>query len=152
MDLTHTFTVPAPVEETWDAFVAIEDVAGCFPGAAVTSVEGISEYTLPNGLRVLLFPDASKPTVTVNKTANTITVRGTPNIIPQESAARATRQISRSCSAPMAGTSWRVAGRTVARAFSPGSFSIGTSARRRPRFSVSRRAFTRSMTALAFSP
>ena len=30
------------------------------------SIEGISEYTLPNGLRVLLFPDASKPTVTVN--------------------------------------------------------------------------------------
>ncbi len=30
------------------------------------SVEGISEYRLDNGLRVLLFPDASKPTVTVN--------------------------------------------------------------------------------------
>ena len=30
------------------------------------SVEGISEYTLANGLRVLLVPDASKPTVTVN--------------------------------------------------------------------------------------
>lgn len=29
-------------------------------------VEGICEYRLPNGLRVLLFPDASKPTVTVN--------------------------------------------------------------------------------------
>ena len=29
-------------------------------------VEGICEYTLGNGLRVLLFPDASKPTVTVN--------------------------------------------------------------------------------------
>lgn len=29
-------------------------------------VEGICEYTLANGLRVLLFPDASKPTVTVN--------------------------------------------------------------------------------------
>ena len=32
------------------------------------SVEGISEYRLDNGLRVLLFPDASKPTVTVNIT------------------------------------------------------------------------------------
>ena len=32
------------------------------------SVEGITEYTLPNGLRVLLFPDASKPTTTVNIT------------------------------------------------------------------------------------
>ena len=32
----------------------------------VTSVEGISEYRLGNGLRVLLFPDASKPTLTTN--------------------------------------------------------------------------------------
>jgi zinc protease len=32
------------------------------------SVEGISEYRLPNGLKVLFFPDASKPTVTVNVT------------------------------------------------------------------------------------
>ncbi len=34
----------------------------------VTSVEGITEYRLANGLRVLLFPDASKPTATVNIT------------------------------------------------------------------------------------
>ncbi len=34
----------------------------------VTSVEGITEYSLPNGLRVLLFPDASKETTTVNVT------------------------------------------------------------------------------------
>ena len=34
----------------------------------VTSVEGITEYSLPNGLRVLLFPDQSKQTVTVNVT------------------------------------------------------------------------------------
>ncbi|MEP7065970.1 MAG: pitrilysin family protein [Gemmatimonadota bacterium] len=34
----------------------------------VASVEGITEYHLPNGLRVLLFPDQSKPTVTVNIT------------------------------------------------------------------------------------
>jgi zinc protease len=34
----------------------------------VTSVEGITEYALPNGLHVLLFPDASKPNVTVNMT------------------------------------------------------------------------------------
>jgi zinc protease len=36
--------------------------------AAVTSVEGISEYRLPNGLQVLLIPDDSKPTTTVNVT------------------------------------------------------------------------------------
>ncbi len=34
----------------------------------VTSVEGITEYKLANGLRVLLFPDASKQTITVNIT------------------------------------------------------------------------------------
>jgi zinc protease len=34
----------------------------------VTSVEGITEYRLPNGLRVLLAPDPSKPTITVNIT------------------------------------------------------------------------------------
>ena len=34
----------------------------------ITSVEGITEYRLNNGLKVLLFPDDSKPTVTVNVT------------------------------------------------------------------------------------
>ncbi len=34
----------------------------------VTEVEGITEYRLSNGLRVLLFPDQSKPTITVNAT------------------------------------------------------------------------------------
>jgi zinc protease len=34
----------------------------------VGSVEGINEYELANGLRVLLYPDQSKPTVTVNIT------------------------------------------------------------------------------------
>ncbi len=34
----------------------------------VTSVEGITEYRYGNGLQLLLFPDSSKPTVTVNIT------------------------------------------------------------------------------------
>jgi zinc protease len=34
----------------------------------ITSVEGITEYKLSNGLHVLLFPDESKPTITVNVT------------------------------------------------------------------------------------
>src|SRR5262249_48598181 len=41
------------------------------PAAAprqVTSVEGITEYALGNGLHVLLFPDPSKETFTVNIT------------------------------------------------------------------------------------
>jgi zinc protease len=36
--------------------------------ARVTSVEGITEYRLDNGMRVLLFPDQSKQTITVNIT------------------------------------------------------------------------------------
>ncbi|MGZ3457795.1 MAG: M16 family metallopeptidase, partial [Archangium sp.] len=36
--------------------------------APYTSVEGITEYRLDNGLRVLLFPDPTKPTVTINVT------------------------------------------------------------------------------------
>jgi zinc protease len=35
---------------------------------SVTATDGITEYRLNNGLKVLLFPDASKPTVTVNIT------------------------------------------------------------------------------------
>ncbi len=34
----------------------------------LSTVEGITEYTLPNGLRILLAPDDSKPTTTVNVT------------------------------------------------------------------------------------
>jgi len=34
----------------------------------ITTIEGITEYRLDNGLKVLLFPDSSKPTVTVNMT------------------------------------------------------------------------------------
>jgi carbon monoxide dehydrogenase subunit G len=42
VELTHRFTVPASKEQTWAAFNDIESVAGCFPGATVTSVEGDS--------------------------------------------------------------------------------------------------------------
>ena len=34
----------------------------------ITSVEGITEYRLANGLQILLVPDDSKPTTTVNLT------------------------------------------------------------------------------------
>jgi len=40
VELTHSFTVPAPIGETWAHFNDITSVAECFPGAAVTSVEG----------------------------------------------------------------------------------------------------------------
>ncbi len=38
------------------------------PPSKVASVEGITEYRLANGLQVLLFPDPSRPKVTVNLT------------------------------------------------------------------------------------
>ena len=40
MDLNHSFTVPASLSETWKTFEDIESVAGCFPGATVTEVDG----------------------------------------------------------------------------------------------------------------
>ncbi len=45
--------------------IAIADPA---PPTKITSVEGITEYRLANGLQVLLFPDPSRPKVTVNLT------------------------------------------------------------------------------------
>ena len=42
--------------------------ASALAAERVTSVEGITEYRLPNGLRVLLFPDPTQQTVTVNIT------------------------------------------------------------------------------------
>jgi carbon monoxide dehydrogenase subunit G len=40
MDLTHHFSVPAPVEEAWKAFNDLERLAPCFPGATINSVDG----------------------------------------------------------------------------------------------------------------
>jgi carbon monoxide dehydrogenase subunit G len=42
VELTHRFTVPGTVEETWERFGDIADLTQCFPGAQVTSVEGDS--------------------------------------------------------------------------------------------------------------
>lgn len=42
--------------------------ASAAPPAKVASVEGVSEYRFDNGARLLLFPDPSRPTVTVNMT------------------------------------------------------------------------------------
>ncbi len=38
MELTHDFTVPAPPDVTWQTFMDLERVGGCFPGATVTEV------------------------------------------------------------------------------------------------------------------
>jgi carbon monoxide dehydrogenase subunit G len=40
VELQHTFTVPAPVEAAWATLLDVEGIAPCFPGAALTSVDG----------------------------------------------------------------------------------------------------------------
>jgi carbon monoxide dehydrogenase subunit G len=40
VELTHRFTVPTSVDDTWAHFNDIATVAECFPGASVTSVDG----------------------------------------------------------------------------------------------------------------
>ncbi|MBA3505772.1 MAG: insulinase family protein [Betaproteobacteria bacterium] len=51
------------------AFCSAAAVAALPPGIIQgPSIEGMTEYRLPNGLTVLLFPDPSKPTTTVNVT------------------------------------------------------------------------------------
>jgi zinc protease len=48
--------------------VASSATAAAVPATKITTVEGITEYRLPNGMQVLLVPDDSKPTTTVNVT------------------------------------------------------------------------------------
>ena len=55
MDLTHRFTVPTSVDETWSHFQDIQSVAECFPGATVTSVE---DDTFHGSCKVKLGPIA----------------------------------------------------------------------------------------------
>jgi uncharacterized protein len=55
MDLTHRFTVPTSVDETWAHFNDIASVAECFPGATVTSVDG---DTFAGSVKVKLGPIA----------------------------------------------------------------------------------------------
>lgn len=63
--------VPAPVtanssEPAETPTALLDSPTGAI--AKLHTVEGITEYRLHNGLRVLLYPDTSKPTVTVNLT------------------------------------------------------------------------------------
>lgn len=55
MELTHDFTVPADVETTWAAFLDLERVGGCFPGATVTE---FSEESFSGTVKVKLGPIA----------------------------------------------------------------------------------------------
>jgi zinc protease len=49
------------------AFITAAEAVKATP-KKVTTVEGITEYQLDNGMKVLLFPDPTRPTVTVNMT------------------------------------------------------------------------------------
>lgn len=40
MDLTHRFSVPARIDEAWNAFNDLERLAPCFPGATISSITG----------------------------------------------------------------------------------------------------------------
>ena len=62
--LNHVKTTLVLSAMLWVALPATQANAA----QAVTEVEGISEFKLKNGLRVLLFPDQTKETVTVNIT------------------------------------------------------------------------------------
>ncbi len=57
-----------PVKGVKPETVAFENKPALPAPQKVTTVEGITEYRLQNGLRVLLFPDQSKQTITVNIT------------------------------------------------------------------------------------
>src|SRR5579871_4226086 len=48
--------------------VNITAVRAADPAQKVATIEGVTEYRLANGARVLLFPEASRPTITVNMT------------------------------------------------------------------------------------
>ena len=50
------------------SLLALSTSAQALPGGItrVRSIEGITEYKLPNGLQVLLFPDMTKQNITVN--------------------------------------------------------------------------------------
>ncbi len=48
--------------------LSLLNIASALEPKRVATVEGITEYQFDNGLKLLLYPDASKPTVTVNMT------------------------------------------------------------------------------------
>ncbi len=71
MTMTMTCSrLRAALLSLWLAFAALPGQSQGLPAGMrlVTQVEGVSEYRLANGLQVLLVPDASKPSTTVNMT------------------------------------------------------------------------------------
>lgn len=72
MELTHTFSIPVPVEEAWDVLLDVERIAPCLPGATVEAGEG-DTYT--GKVRVKVGPI-------------TVTYRGTARITEADAEAR----------------------------------------------------------------
>src|SRR6266699_3161802 len=66
----HRFRLLAALSLFFPALVAAQPAGAGLPAgvARVTSVEGVTEYRLPNGLKILLIPDRSIDTITVNVT------------------------------------------------------------------------------------
>src|SRR5258708_8734361 len=66
----HRFRLLAALSLFFPALVAAQAAGAGLPAgvARVTSVEGVTEYRLPNGLKILLIPDRSIDTITVNVT------------------------------------------------------------------------------------
>src|SRR5713101_6008477 len=40
MELEHSFTIPVPPEQAWEALLDVERVAPCMPGATIDAVDG----------------------------------------------------------------------------------------------------------------
>ncbi|HEY6124004.1 MAG TPA: pitrilysin family protein [Steroidobacteraceae bacterium] len=68
LTLVVALATPAWAAKKPKAAPAPPPVAAPAAPERVTTVEGITEYRLANGLRVLMFPDQSKQTITVNMT------------------------------------------------------------------------------------
>lgn len=71
--LVAAYRVPPTVRANFLPGCAAQQAAAVTPALPqgierITAVEGITEYRLANGLRVLLFPDQTKQTITVNIT------------------------------------------------------------------------------------
>lgn len=53
MELTHSFTIPAPIDEAWKVLQDIERIAPCMPGA---TLEGVEDDTFSGTVKVKVGP------------------------------------------------------------------------------------------------
>ena len=81
MDLTHRFSVPAPVRKVWNAFNNVERLAPCFPGATITGVDGdefAGELKIKLGPAALVY-NGSGRYVERNKTERRVLIEANGN-------------------------------------------------------------------------